>query len=43
MKTISSQAFIIEEGSTTIPDEGVHSSEWKLRASLKDDDIVYSI
>ena len=31
-RAISSQAMKME-GSTTIPEEGVHSSEWKLGAS----------
>jgi len=31
-----------QKGATTIPEVGVHSSEWKRRASQVDDDIVFS-
>ena len=31
-----------QKGATTIPEVGVHSSEWKRRASQRDDDIVCS-
>ena len=33
---------ILVEPATTIPEVGVHSSEWKRRASQVDDDIVFS-
>jgi hypothetical protein len=42
MAILSQASYTKEEGATTIPDMGVHSNEWKNRASflLKDDDIV---
>lgn len=39
---ISSRARI-REGSETIREDGVHSSEWKRRASHVDEDIVRSL